>query len=176
MDDTLLIFTDTATSPQRSVAIGAFICLDQAMMQCYAQLHTENLLVKLEKHITYQYYESKKSTASEILTVIDALHYLTQKFHNIKKVEVYTDCQSLCDLLGRRKEKLLATHFITRSGKTLQNAELYKQLYAIAEKFDVTLFKIKGHDSSANRVSLNEKIFAIVDKLSRKKLRLVLET
>lgn len=171
-----LIFTDAATSPKMNIAMGAFLCLDQNQIQSYAECNMEDLYAKLADHIVYQKYVSKKSTWSEIKTAIDALNFLHKNSESIRKVEIYTDCQSLCDLLGKRKEKLQKNNFITKTCKILENANLYKELFAIAEKFQIQAFKIKGHSSISNRSTLQEKIFSILDKCSRKKLRFLSTT
>ncbi len=169
--DKIIIFTDAATSPTMHIAIGAFLFLDQQQMQSFAECSINDLYYKLRDEIIYHQYSSKKSTWSETKTVIDSLKYIHKKFNTIPNVEIYTDCQSLCDLLGKRKEKLQKNNFITRTGKVLQNADLYQELFLIAEKFKIQTFKIKGHHSKSNRMSLQEKIFDVLDKFSRKKLR-----
>ncbi len=174
--DTILIFTDAATSSKMNIAVGAFLCLDQKQIQNYVECSTEDLYAKLADRIVYQKYASKKSTWSEIKTAIDSLNFLHKNSEFIRKVEIYTDCQSLCDLLGQRKEKLQKKNFLTRTGKILQNANLYKELFAIAEKFQIRTFKIKGHNLISYRLTLQEKIFAILDKCSRKRLRFVLSS
>lgn len=171
----IIIFTDAATSAKTMVSIGAFLCLDQYHIEQYSKCTPEELFTKLADIVVYKEYKSKKSTWSEIQTVVDALHVVLSKSGPDRTIEIYTDCKSLCDLMSRRKEKLKKTNFITRSGKVLQNADLYKELFAISDKFQIKIFKIKGHDRSAYRLSLHEKIFAVLDKLSRKKLRSILK-
>lgn len=171
--DTIYIFTDAATSPQMNVSIGAFICVDKDLLQQYAECNAQDLNNKLIDQIVYQQYSSKKSTWSEIKTAIDALHFVHANLPFIRKIEIYTDCQSLCDLLNKRKEKLQNNNFITRTGKTLNNANLYKELFECVEKFEIQVLKIKGHSSTASRLTIQEKIFAALDKLSRKKLRAI---
>lgn len=158
-----------------NMAVGAFLCLDQNQMRDYTECTIEDLYAKLANKITYKQYTSKKSTWSEIKTIIDSLNFIHQNSTEVKKIEIYTDCQSFCDLLNKRKEKLLKTNFITRTGKVLQNAGLYKELFFIAEKFQLHIFKVKGHHPKSNRVSLQEKIFSVLDKLSRRKLRSLLD-
>ncbi|GEM_PF-6425649 len=169
--DTILIFTDAATSPTMNMSVGAFLCLDSKQMNNYAECSLEDLYIQLSDVIVYQEYESKKSTWSEIKTVIDALNFIQINLVTVQKVEIYTDCQSLCDLLGRRKDKLQKNNFMTRASKEHPNADIYKKLYLIADKFQITTFKIKGHDSKSNRVNVTDKVFDVIDKLSRKKLR-----
>jgi ribonuclease HI len=172
--DTILIFTDAATSAKTMVSVGAFLCLDQKDIDQYSKSITPDLSAKLADAIIYKEYKSKKSTWSEIKTVIDALHAVLKKSGPDLKIEIYTDCKSLCDLMNRRKEKLEKSNFMTRAGKVHQNADLYKEFFAIAAKFQIKTFKIKGHDTTAHRLTLHEKIFAILDRLSRKKLRSLL--
>lgn len=172
--ETILIFTDAATSSKMNMAVGAFVYVDQTFMQNHAECSMKDLSAKLDDMIIYKKYVSIKSTWSEIKTVIDALHFLHDKVKPIQKIEIYTDCQSFCDLLGRRKEKLQKNHFITKKGNILQHANLYKELFNIADKFQIQTFKIKGHHSMSSHLTLQEKIFSILDKFSRKKLRLLL--
>jgi ribonuclease HI len=172
--DTLLIFTDAATSAKMHKAVGVFLCISKKNLPTYADCNAQDLHKKIGHHLVYLEYETKKSTWSEITTVIQALESLDEKCNPKQKIEIYTDCQSFCDLLGKRKEKLLQNNFITRTGKILQNAELYKKLYLIADKFEIQTFKIKGHRPKSYRANAVERIFAVIDKLSRGKLRLIL--
>jgi ribonuclease HI len=170
--DSHIIFSDAATSPQQEIAIGAFIVITPNDIENYAKLTAENLQNIIANTIVYRSYKTKKSTWAEMTTIITALHDLEPQENPIKKVTIYTDCQSLCDLLGRRKLKLQENDFRTRSGKTHPNADLYKTLFAITEKFHLTAIKIKGHDTQ--RLTIEEQIFSILDRLSRKKLREIL--
>lgn len=172
--DTIIIFTDAATSPQAMISVGAFLCVNQRQIDQWTKHPAEDLTATLADAIVYREYQSKKSTWSEIKTAIDALHTILKNSGANHKVEIYTDCKSLCDLLGRRKENLINNHFITKSGKVLQHADLYKELFALTEKFQISIFKIKGHASTSNRLTVYEKIFTVLDKLSRKKLRCIL--
>ncbi|MEO8402488.1 MAG: RNase H family protein [Gammaproteobacteria bacterium] len=167
--NTLLIFTDAATSSSENISVGAFLLLEEKEFQKYIDFNLNDLFIQLENKIVYKKYNSKKSTWSEIQTAIDALNHTHLPSASI--VKMYTDCQSLCDLLGKRKEKLLKNNFITRAGKVLQNADLYKELYQTAEKFQLSTLKIKGHQKVSDSTRLEEKIFSILDKFSRRKLR-----
>lgn len=133
-----------------------------------------DLSTKLANKIVYTEMKSKKSTWSEIKTIMNALEFVQKNFGLDRKINIYTDCQSFCDLMGKRKEKLKQNNFITRTGKRLQNADLYQELFALAEKFQIYAFKVKGHSSVSNRIMPEEKIFAVLDNLSRQKLRSIL--
>jgi len=172
--DTMIIFTDAATSSKNSLSVGVFLCLQQSQIEQYATCSFEDLLVKLANKLTYKTYKSHKSTWSEIKIAIDALDSVLKNSDELGKIEMYTDCQSFCDLLNKRKGKLEKNKFMTKSGAVLQNADLYKELFLLSDQLTIKTFKIKGHASKAKRLSVHEKIFAMLDKLSRKKLRFIL--
>ena len=113
----IIIFSDAATSPQTGISVGAFLCLDQEYINNLTERSLADLTANLSKLIVYNQYKSKKSTWSEIKTVIDALHIIQKNTKPGQVIEIYSDCQSLCDLLNRRKEKLVKSNFITRTGK-----------------------------------------------------------
>ncbi|MDA8561531.1 hypothetical protein N9L02_00275 [Gammaproteobacteria bacterium] len=171
--DILIIFTDAATSPTSKISVGVYLALNQDNLIQYSQLSPEVLFKEVADKIFYTKYESKKSTWSEIKTVIDALDAVHDNGCHHFKIEIYTDCQSLCDLLNKRKEKLEKNNFLTKSGKVHPNIVLYKELFLAADKFEVKTYKVKGHSPSGSRITIQEKIFGILDKLSRKRLRLI---
>jgi ribonuclease HI len=172
--DTRIIFTDAATSSKDTLSVGAFLCLHKEQIQQYAKCSSEDLFIKLADKVVYKKYNSKKSTWSEIKIAIDAIDSIAKNSGSLCNVEIYTDCQSLCDLLNKRKVKLESNNFMTRSGSVLKNADLYKELFLLSDQFQVKTFKIKGHASKTHRLSVHEKIFAILDKCSRKELRSIL--
>ncbi len=170
--DTIFVFTDAATSPQAGVSVGIFLCLEKRDIDIFKELSIKQLSNELADKVSYKKYKSNKSTWSEIKTIIHALHSIQIKFEqSIQRIEIYTDCQTICDLLGWRKEKLEKNNFLTKSGCMLQHAALYKELYFLTNKFQVQTFKIKGHQSKSQLMTWQEKIFYVVDKLSRKKMR-----
>lgn len=169
--ETIMIFTDAATSPQAEVAIGVSLCINKNNLEQYASLSSQALREKVMQEVSCRFYRSKKSTEAEIKTVVDTLQALRAKMGDNHHIELYTDCQSLCDLLVKRKNKLQENEFQTRSGKVHQHAALYKTLYNITSQFEIKLFKVKGHATKSHRVGLAEQIFDILDKLSRQKLR-----
>lgn len=169
------IFTDAATSPQQGIAIGAFLIFSEEDKAQFAECNINARTDILSKKIIYHTYASNKSTWSEIKTVIEALNYVQNFLQPGIAIELFTDCKSVCDLLGKRKKKLEENKFITKSGKILQHAILYQELFTLTEKFQIQVFKIKGHQAKSNNLTLDEKIFSVLDKLSRKKMREVLE-
>jgi ribonuclease HI len=167
----ILIFTDAATSPQLSIAVGAFLMMEEEELQLFNEENFNQAFSALSKKIVYTEFPSKKSTWSEITTAMTAIH-LTHKTFGHCNIKVYTDCQNLCDLVSRRKEKLQKNNFMTRAGKILEHAELYKTLFSLTEKYSIQFLKLKGHNKITSHLSLIEKIFSLIDKSSRQKLRI----
>jgi ribonuclease HI len=167
----VLLFSDAATSPQTAIAVGAFLYLPENELQLYDNCNFENLFFELTKKVNYLELASKKSTWSEIKTILSAINIIHMNYGINCPITVYTDCQSLCDLVIRRKFKLQKNNFITRAGKTLAHAELYKELFSLVEKSFIQFIKVKGHNKRDQQLTLPEKIFILLDQLSRKKLR-----
>src|SRR3990167_904163 len=99
MANTISIFTDAATSPQAGVAVGAFLCIDERYLINYAEFSMEMLSAELSDKVVYSEFASNKSTWAEIKTAIHALDSALNITKPGCKIEIYTDCQSLCDLL-----------------------------------------------------------------------------
>ena len=170
---TICIFTDAATSPQTSVAVGAFLSIDERCIGNYAEFSMDMLSDVLCDKVVYIEFVSNKSTWSEIKTAIHALDSVLKNSLPDCKIEMYTDCQSLCDLLGKRKEKLEKNKFMTRDGKLLHHANLYQELFALTEQLNIQIFKLKGHHPKSHHQTVQERIFTLLDKLTRQRLRSV---
>lgn len=170
-DNIIVVFTDASVSPQWNIAVGGYIWIYKKELEALESLEYQDIFKHFEEKIHYMDFISKKSTFAEITAVISALTFLKSRSEPGQVVELCTDCDSVCHLLTGRKKKLLAENFLTRSGKHLQNSEQYKQLYALEEHFHLTARKMRGHTSQKERVELVDKIFDVLDKFTRKKLR-----
>lgn len=148
----LHIFTDCSVNQKHKISIGSFLFLD-------------HLRENVQDLIQYKEYKSSRSTWSEIQTVIEAL-----KLCSTKSITLYTDCQSVCDLLGRRREKIDS---LIKNNKLIKNIEHYKEFYKITDQFNITVIKIKAHSKI---ITLEDKIFSYVDKASRKKLKSIVKS
>jgi ribonuclease HI len=96
------------------------------------------------------------------------------KHIDLKNIEInlYSDCQTLTELL-RRRDKLLAVNFVSGKKKTeLANADLYKEFYAIYDLLKPQINWVKGHSPSKGQ-SIKQKNFQIIDQKVRKELRLL---
>lgn len=85
----IYLFTDAATSPQKEMAVGAYLVLNQQDIEAYTEYSIESLSSRLADIVAYEEYVSKKSTWSEIKTVIHAL-YTVSKFIKHVVLGAYT--------------------------------------------------------------------------------------
>ena len=106
---------------------------------------------------------------AEIRGVITALNAAPKS----ASVTLYTDCQTVTELIGRR-DKLEKTNFISQTKQTpLANADLYKEFYKIYDQLHPEIIWVKGHTSSKD--TKIKKNFSTVDKEVRKALRLAIK-
>ncbi len=92
--------------------------------------------------------------------------------HKNVEINLYSDCQTLTDLL-RRRDKLQANDFVSGKKKTeLANADLYKEFYALYDLIKPQIIWVKGHSRNAGQ-SVEQKNFQIIDQKVRKELRLL---
>ncbi len=171
MNNVISIFSDASTSAQKNLGVGAYVTLNQEVLLQLANRNFEQLETALLPLTTYTQYTTRKSTWTEIQTIIDALSTLENTHPMTDTVLLYTDCKNICDLFGVRKSKLLARDFQNKNAQLLAHADLYKKLYEVAARFKIDAIKIKGHQSKSKMMSLEERIFSIIDKLSRRQLR-----
>ena len=111
-------------------------------------------------------FENSSSTKLEIETFLWAIKKLD---YCDGIIEVYTDCQNLIGLESR-KERLEKNNYYSSKGKLINNHELYKEFYMLMEKYKCTFIKVKGHKKNSLKDEI-DKIFNIVDKVSRESLR-----
>lgn len=166
MNSNVYIWTDASCSPPHSIAVGGYICLTEGELHQLETIPISCIKAKINSHLTFKDYLSKKSTWTEIKIILDVLSLFSAK----NKITLFTDCQTVCDLL-KRKEKLEKNHFKSRTGCPLTNAALYQAFFEKINQLQVNIIKLKGHHPSTHQKTVFENIFAILDKECRKKLR-----
>lgn len=146
MNEEYDIYTDSSIQNVMNEKIG---------IGCYyiPTLKDDFMIVKLKTH---------KSTYMEIYTTLIALDDLSKNVKNIDRINIYTDCQGLCRLIERRNK--IMQKFNDKND--LHN--LYIKYYEYVDKYDIITHKIKGHTKKTNRITIHEKIFDKVDKITRK--------
>jgi hypothetical protein len=72
--------------------------------------------------------------------------------------------------LHSRRNRLENDDYISKSGRQINNHELYREFFKLTDQINCEFIKIKGH----NKTSLKENIdwlFTIVDRASRNAVR-----
>ena len=156
MNKKKILFCDSSVNPQAKLGFGAYLLLDE-----------NDLLKQIDKStIKTKLFNDTSSTKLELETLIWALHNIPK---DVSHIEVFTDCQNIITLNSRR-EKLEKNDFRTSTNKIVKNTELYKEFYKLMDSYKIDFFKVKGHKKTKIKDEI-DKIFTLVDRASRKKLR-----
>jgi ribonuclease HI len=147
------IFTDGSCHTQRCIGAWAAIVIYEEETQT---------LGALERDTTHQ--------RMELLAVIEALRYTKLRWPDVVQVDLVSDSQYVIGLM-RRQLQLEANDFVTKAGKSLNNADLLKLFYELIKSFDVKFIKIKAHQNGAGFEVQNNNI---VDRLCRQMVRAAL--
>jgi len=102
----------------------------------------------------------------ELLAVINAINYVCNNTSGKIVLQIFTDSQYVVGLPAR-EHKLLAADFITKSGRTLQHADLVKSFYQLLKMHLVVLHKVKAHQPTGEVINYNE----MADQLARGMVR-----
>lgn len=164
----VFIYTDASFNPSEGFASSGFLFFASEIE------HQSSTI--LESSIEIQSFKVKNNIRAEIIganhclkRLIDEIKLLDIEAKNLE-INLYSDCQTLTNLLFRR-EKLTANNYISGKKKTeLANADLYKIFYLIYDELKPNIFWVRGHSKSENQ-SLQQKNFQIIDRLVRKELR-----
>lgn len=161
---------DASFNPSLDLAVAGCLLFDTEISNAEsavvdANIETYSFKVKnnIRAEIIGVNYFLKKINAEMKLKAID--------FKDVE-INLYSDCQTLTNLLKRR-DKLLANNFISGKKKAeLANADLYKEFYATYDLVKPKINWVKGH-SRLKGQSLEQKNFQIIDQKVRKELRLL---
>lgn len=156
----LHIFTDGSVHAQAKLGYGAYLIVDDLN----ASLEFLTTQVKLKR------FEQTSSSKLELQTVLWALSevLLVAKEEEFS-VSVYTDCQNIIGL-PKRRERLEQNNYFSSKQKRLNHYELYQEFYRVSAALNCEFVKVSGHKPSHQKNGI-EKIFGLVDKLSRHALR-----
>lgn len=150
------LFIDGSCNPQKKLGIGSYLLLEDKTYD----------LEELKSKVISKEFSDTSSTKLELQTFIFSIEDIASKD---RLIEVYTDCQNIINLPSR-KEKLQALNYHSSTGKLLNNAELYKEFFALLDSYEISFVKVKGHKKNSLKDEI-DKIFNIVDKASRNILR-----
>jgi ribonuclease HI len=90
-----LIFSDASFNPKSKVGVGGYLIIPKDKLSAINYLS--------EELINIQVVRNTKNTRLEVETVIRALESFKKGNIDNSKISIYTDCQTVCDLLKRRK-------------------------------------------------------------------------
>ncbi|MAD41449.1 MAG: ribonuclease H [Arcobacter sp.] len=150
------LFTDGSSHPQTNIGFGAYLLI----------LDDTKSIELLKADIKTKMFKDTSSTKLEVQTMLWALKNISQ---TKEEIIIYTDCQNIIGLPNRRK-RLEANNYLTKKGKRIANHDLYKEFYKLTDSLNCQFIKVKGHKESSQKDEI-DKIFTLVDKTSRDKLR-----
>ncbi len=150
------LFTDGSVNTQTKTGFGAFLLIKD--------LNQPTEILKPQ--IKIKKFEHTSSTKLELQTVLWAMKEIHDKSC---QTIVYTDSQNMVNLLARRT-KLEFNNFLSKNGKELNNAQLYKDFFKLTDELDCEFVKVKGHKKSISKNNI-DRIFSLVDRASRNALR-----
>jgi len=151
------LFTDASVNNKTKIAYGAYLFITEK------KVLEENYS---SEDVVIVSYTDTSSTKMELQTLLNAFRSLDFEF---SQLIVCTDSQNIINL-EKRREKLEANNFLNKNGCELANTRLYREFFAFVDSMNCSFMKIKGHSAMRNKNTI-AKCFAMVDKLSRKKMR-----
>lgn len=149
------VFIDVSANSKFQVGIGSRLILDHFPVD----ISTENLLI-YKSQVESSMYNEGRSTNLELLNMHETLLEIPSDI----PVTIYTDCQCAVDIY----DKMMAN----------KSVNYYKVSRVLRERMDlgtITIVKVKGHNKQDNK-DLSDLLFSLVDKRSRKLLRLCVNT
>jgi ribonuclease HI len=87
----------------------------------------------------------------ELTAVIKSIEYILEHCDGVTALRIYTDSQYVKGLPAR-KEKLVASNYLTAKGTGLQNADLVKKLFELLSLIPVELIKVRAHEKQQDAV------------------------
>jgi len=154
--DELILLTDGSVNTQSNIGYGAYLAVSERGLS----------LESLRTRVKVKRFEDTSSTKLELQTLLWALSDIQAVG---RKVSVYTDSQNILGLQERRV-RLEQNDYRSKKNKRLKHYELYQEFYRMIDRLNCKLVKVRGHQV-ANQKGDMDRLFALVDKASRKALR-----
>lgn len=154
--ETILLFTDGSVNVQTKTGYGAFLALSTI----------DTPITEAKKSVKTKRFENTSSTRLELETLLWALAEMNPVG---KKLIIYTDSQNIAGLT-RRREKLEKKDFRSKSNRLMNNHDLYREFFRITDNLNCEFVKVTGHQPGRMKDGIH-RLFALVDKVSRKALR-----
>jgi ribonuclease HI len=141
---------------QSNIGYGAYLAVSERGLS----------LDSLRTRVKVRQFEHTSSTKLELQTLLWALGDIQALG---SKVIVYTDCQNIMGLQGRR-DRFEQNDYRSKKNKRLKNYKLYQEFYRMIDQLDCELVKVRGHQVSNQKDDI-DRLFTLVDSASRNALR-----
>ena len=151
-----MIFTDGSVNVISNIGYGAYLAIPESELS----------LDSLGTRVQIRRFEQTSSTKLELQTLLWALSDIQAL---ARKVLVYTDCQNIIGLQGRR-ERFEKNDYRSKKNRRLNNYELYQEFFKVTDLLDCEFIKVRGHQASNQKDDI-DRLFTLVDKASRNALR-----
>lgn len=151
-----ILFTDGSVNTKTKIGFGAYLLLNG----------DDILDERLNQKVKLKRFENTSSTKLEIETLLWALSEIPD-FEG--KIVIYTDSQNIVGLPDRRA-RLEKNNYCAKSGRPINNADLYREFFQITEQLHCEFIKIKGHKKTSTKTNI-DKLFTLVDRASRNAVR-----
>lgn len=152
----LHLFIDGSVDPRSKIGFGACLLLTGLPLTCAG----------LQDRVRTRRFSETSSTRLELQTLLWALQELPP---STCPLFIHTDSRNVAGLLAR-EDRLRRQDFCARSGRPLNNAQLYRELYPLIAVRNCTFVKQSGHRPAAQRTLLDQ-LFSLVDRAARQALR-----
>jgi ribonuclease HI len=150
------LFTDGSVHPPSKVGYGAYLLA----------FEDELCSDTLEKMVKTMRFEQTSSSKLELQTLLWALGDFSAAG---ARIIVYTDCQNILGLPGRRA-RFEKSDYFCKKHKRIANHLLYKEFYRLTDRLECEFVKLKGHKLSHLKDE-TDRLFTLVDKAARRALR-----
>lgn len=152
-----MLFADASVNTSLGYGYGAYLVVNSF----------GDDFASLAPAIKVKRFTNTSSTKLELQTVLWAL---TEIPRDAASVVVYSDSQNVLRLPGRRA-RLEKNDYYTRRGVRLASYELYHEFFKTLDTMNCEFVAVVGHKASRLKNEV-DRIFALVDKASRKALRM----
>ena len=162
------LFTDASLHAKLSCGVGAFLVLPAAVLDMPVSTRAADFFDRLR----FQRFAATSSSAIEVQTALWALESYRKECKEIDagRLHLYSDSQCIAGLLKRRAALESNNFCAKRSGRELNNINLYRRYFELydAQGFDV--IKMTGHTRPSSRDTAHS-VFSFLDREVRRALR-----
>jgi ribonuclease HI len=169
------VYSDASFCSRTRTAVGGFLLLNDSC----ATVREDTSAIWRVVH-TYCFCETSNIRA-EFGALFQAMNKVAQIFslptdetfiHHAPHVSLtlVTDCDAIARLPGRRSRLEKRQFTSQKTGKDLNNKDVYQTFFKMVDRFSPKIVWVKGHSPATDRTEIHRN-FHRVDKATRQKLR-----